>query len=245
MLRPLSWTERLEAVAGIADLELGVFTTEGDQIYTAPALEEDPTYYGAKIELDEDYAGQTLLLRWRSLAAGVNSIVSVFIAGERLAASVIAGVSGELPDPPAYEDDSLFSRTTGYLFNADDAAAISQYSAVYLDKVDRNGAVLTDNTVGEFFGIVQSSMDAGASQSMVVTGGPTQARCPAAEEWGYGDPVYVSGTPGLVTNNPDVLTPGVWVVEIGYAFAAKLVGITVGTIIISKTPKYVVAGAEE
>ena len=245
MLRPLEWTERYEGNAELADLELGVFTPNGDQIYTTTAIEEAPTYYAASITLDRKYAGQTLILRWRSITKSINEILQVFVAGERLASQVIAGIAGELPDPPAYLDDSLFEQEEGYLYNSSDTIPIPQYSAVYLESDDRDGAAMASNTEGAFFGITQAGLDTGATQCLIVKGGPSQARCASAETWVYGDPVYISESLGLVTNDPDLTTPGVWVVPIGYVFAAKASGTAVGTVMVQKIVAYQVADEGE
>jgi len=243
MLRPLVWTERVEAAAGLEDLELGVFASDGTQIFTVSGTEEFPTIYRAYVELNETYAGATYILRWRSVATSWQTILTVFVTGETLTAEAIASMATEVPDPPAYADGSQWEPITCWIFNSSDTVPIPQYSAVRLAAGDRDGAEMALNDDGEFFGVVQSGLGAGATQSQVIVSGPTRVRA-TAEAWAYSDPLYLDVTAGVVTSDPDLTTPGVWVVPIGNALADKAADEAIGYLGIVKGYKYVVEGAE-
>jgi len=95
MLRPLEWSEYIKATPQLTDMTLGVFNTEGEQIYTAKATEESPELYRASVVLEDDVAGTTVLLRWRSVSGSVLSLLTVFITGERLPAESITVLNQE------------------------------------------------------------------------------------------------------------------------------------------------------
>jgi hypothetical protein len=89
MVRPIEFTERMEFVPGLYDLDFKIYTADGTCIYNIKAYEQTVGLYAAEVILGQEYAGEQAVLRWTSTIGSVDLKVMVTLTPEEVSPDVV------------------------------------------------------------------------------------------------------------------------------------------------------------